>query len=107
MQELKRSDIDKLVALQSNKYRKDVTAILDAYYVVLQEAILTGYKVPVPKIGHFSNSQVDQKPERMGYSIKEQTQVLLPAQEAFNKPTFKFGKSFKDKMKEETLGKVL
>ena len=47
-QELKRSDIDKLVALQSNKYQKDVIVVLDAYYTVLQEAILTGYKVPIP-----------------------------------------------------------
>lgn len=107
MQELKRSDIDKLVALQSNKYQKDVIAILDAYYIVLQEAILTGYKVPIPKIGYFSNSQVDPKPERMGYNIYTKEPTLLPAQDAYNKPVFKFSKPLKERMKEETLGKVL
>jgi nucleoid DNA-binding protein len=107
MQELKRSDIDKLVALQSNKYQKDVVAVLDAYYVVLQEAILTGYKVPVPKIGFYSNSQVDPKPERRGYNVREGAPMILPAQDGFNKPIFKFSKTLKDKMKEETLGKVL
>jgi nucleoid DNA-binding protein len=107
MQELKRSDIDKLVALQSNKYQKDVIAVLDAYYIVLQEAILTGYKVPIPKIGYFSNSQVDPRPERMGYNIYTREPMLLPAQDAYNKPIFRFSKPLKDKMKEETLGKVL
>ena len=107
MHELKRTDINKLVALQSNKYQKDVIAILDAYYMVLQEAILTGYKVPIPKIGTFGNSQVDAKPERMGYNPQTNEPMMLPAQDAFNKPVFKFSKVFKDAMKEETLGKVL
>lgn len=107
MHELKRTDITKLVALQSNKYQKDVAQILDAYYTVLQEAILTGYKVPIPKIGTFGNSQVDAKPERMGYNPQANEPMILPAQDAFNKPVFRFSPAFKDIMKQETLGKVL
>lgn len=107
MHELKRSDVVKLVALQSNKYQKDVVEILDAYYTVLQEAILTGYKITIPKIGTFGNSQVDAKPERMGYNPQTAEPMMLSAQEAFNKPVFRFSPTFKETMKQETLGKVL
>lgn len=107
MQELRKGDIDKLVALQSNKYQKDVSVILDAFYTVLQEAILTGYKVSLPRIGVFSNAQVEPKGERQKYNLQSGDWMTLPAQDAYNRPTFKFSKLLKDKMKEETIGRVL
>ena len=36
MQNLTRSEFERLVALQSNKFKKDVSLILDAYYSVLR-----------------------------------------------------------------------
>ena len=107
MQELRKGDIDKLVALQSNKYQKDVSVVLDAFYSVLQEAILTGYKISLPRIGVFSNAQVEPKGERQKYNLHDGTWITLPEQDAYNRPTFKFSKLLKDRMKEETMGKVL
>ena len=66
MRKLTRSELERLVALQSNKYKKDVSIILEAYYSVLKEAIMTGYEVGIPNIGTFSNTQVDAKPARQG-----------------------------------------
>jgi nucleoid DNA-binding protein len=43
----------------------------------------------------------------MGYNLYTKEPMLLPAQDAYNKPIFRFSKPLKDKMKEETLGKVL
>jgi len=106
MQDLTRSEFERLVALQSSKYKKDVSVILDAYYVVIKEALLQGYKVTIPGIGTLSNSQVEAKPaqEKINPFTKERYKV--PAQDAFNKPTFKFRPAFKKEMKERTLGKV-
>ena len=106
MQKLTRSEFERLVALQSNKYKKDVSLILEAYYSVLKEAILMGYAVTSPEIGTFSNSQVEAKPERIGINPHTKERMKLPAQDAFNKPTFRFRPALKNQMKEETLGKV-
>ena len=107
MQTLTKSEFEKLVALQSNKYKKDVSLVLDAFYTVLREAILTGYEISLPNVGTFANSQVDAKPERMGINPHTKEKMMLPAQQAYNKPTFRFKPSLKAQMKEETLGKVL
>ena len=89
-----------------DKYKKDVSVILDAYYSVLKEVILTGYEISIPGIGVFANKQIEAKPERekMNYFTKEY--YTLPAQDAFNKPTFKFRPALSKAMKERTLGKV-
>ena len=54
----------------------------------------------------FANKQIEAKPERekMNYFTKEY--YTLPAQDAFNKPTFKFRPALSKAMKERTLGKV-
>ena len=106
MRSLTRSELERLVALQSNKYKKDVNLILEAYYTVLKEAILLGYEVTVPGIGVFSNIQIDAKPERNGFNPQTKEPMILPAQDAFNRPTFRFRPALKTEMKEETLGKV-
>lgn len=106
MQSLTKSEFERLVALKSHKYKKDVSVILDAYYSVLKEIILTGYEISIPGIGVFANKQIEAKPERekMNYFTKEY--YTLPAQDAFNKPTFKFRPALSKAMKERTLGKV-
>jgi nucleoid DNA-binding protein len=106
MQSLTKSEFERLVALKSHKYKKDVSVILDAYYSVLKEVILTGYEISIPGIGVFANKQIEAKPERekMNYFTKEY--YTLPAQDAFNKPTFKFRPALSKAMKERTLGKV-
>ncbi|MBQ3502430.1 MAG: HU family DNA-binding protein [Clostridia bacterium] len=106
MRKLTRSELERLVALQSNKYKKDVSIILEAYYSVLKEAIMTGYEVGIPNIGTFSNTQVDAKPARQGINPFTKEKMMLPAQQAFNKPTFRFRPAIKAEMKEETLGRV-
>ena len=106
MQKLTRSEFERLVALQSNKYKKDVSLILEAYYSVLKEAILMGYAVTIPEVGTFSNAQVEAKPERMGINPYTKERMVIPAQDAFNKPTFRFRPALKNQMKEETLGNV-
>lgn len=106
MQELKRDDIERLVALQSNKYKKDVQLILDTYYTVLREAILTGLKISIPGVGSFSNTQVNAKPERMGVHPATREETVFPAHEAFNKPTFRFKPGVRAEMRERTEGKV-
>lgn len=106
MQNLTRSEFERLVALQSNKFKKDVSLILDAYYSVLREALLMGYEVTIPGIGVFSNAQVDAKPAREGINPFTKEYRVLPAQEAFNRPTFRFRPALKKDMKELTLGKV-
>lgn len=106
MRSLTRSEFERLVALQSNKYKKDVNLILEAYYTVLKEAILMGYEVTVPGIGVFSNGQVDAKPERQGINPHTKETITIPACSAFNRPTFRFRPALKAQMKEETLGKV-
>jgi nucleoid DNA-binding protein len=106
MQNLTRSEFERLVALQSNKFKKDVSLILDAYYSVLREALLMGYEVTIPGVGVFSNAQVEAKPEREGINPFTKEYRVLPAQEAFNRPTFRFRPALKKDMKELTLGKV-
>jgi DNA-binding protein HU-beta len=106
MRKLTGSELERLVALQSRKYKKDVSLILEAYYSVLKEAIMTGYQVTIPKIGTFSNAQVDAKPARQGINPFTKEKIILPAQEAFNKPVFRFRPALKSEMKEETSGKV-
>lgn len=106
MRKLTRAEFERLVALQSNKYKKDVSLVLEAFYSVLKEAILTGYEVSLPGIGTFSNSQVDAKPERDGINPFTKEKMTLPAQPAFNKPTFRFRPALKTQMKDETLNKV-
>lgn len=106
MQNLTRSEFERLVALQSNKFKKDVSLILDAYYSVLREALLMGYEITIPGVGVFSNAQVDAKPAREGINPFTKEYRVLPAQEAFNRPTFRFRPALKKDMKELTLGKV-
>jgi nucleoid DNA-binding protein len=106
MRSLTRSEFERLVALQSNKYKKDVSLILEAYYTVLKEAILTGYEVTVPGIGVFTNMQMDAKPPRNGVNPQTKEPMIIPAQDAFNRPAFRFRPALKAEMKEETLGKV-
>ena len=106
MQNLTRSEFERLVALQSNKFKKDVSLILDAYYSVLREALLMGYEVTIPGVGVFSNAQVDAKPAREVINPFTKEYRVLPAQEAFNRPTFRFRPALKKDMKELTLGKV-
>ena len=106
MRSLTRSEFERLVALQSNKYKKDVSLILEAYYTVLKEAILTGYEVTVPGIGVFTNIQMYAKPPRNGVNPQTKEPMILPAQDAFNRPAFRFRPALKAEMKEETLGKV-
>ena len=106
MQNLTRSEFERLVALQANKFKKDVSLILDAYYSVLREALLMGYEVTIPGVGVFSNAQVDAKPAREGINPFTKEYRVLPAQEAFNRPTFRFRPALKKDMKELTLGKV-
>ena len=57
-------------------------------------------------IGVFSNIQIDAKPERNGFNPQTKEPMILPAQDAFNRPTFRFRPALKTEMKEETLGKV-
>ena len=106
MRSLTRSEFERLVALQSNKYKKDVSLILDAYYTVLREALLTGYEVSVPGIGTFSNAQVDAKPARIGFNPHTKEPMPIAGCDAFNRPIFRFRPALKADMKEETLGKV-
>ena len=54
----------------------------------------------------FSNAQVEAKPEREGINPFTKEYRVLPAQEAFNRPTFRFRPALKKDMKELTLGKV-
>lgn len=106
MHNLTRSEFERLVALQSKKYKKDVSLILDAYYSVLKEALLMGYEVTLPGIGVFGNAQVEAKPERQGINPHTKEKMMLPAQSAFNKPVFRFRPVFKKEMKDKTLGDV-
>ena len=106
MQDLSRNEFERLVALKSHKFKKDVSVVLDAYYSVLKEVILTGYEVTIPGIGTFSNAQVEAKPEREKINYFTKETYVLPAQDSFNKPTFKFKPSLKKIMKEQTLGNV-
>ena len=106
MQNLTRSEFERLVALQSNKFKKDVSLVLECYYEVLREALLMGYEVTIPGVGVFANAQVDAKPEREGINPFTKEYRIIPAQEAFNKPTFRFRPALKKEMKERTLGKV-
>lgn len=106
MQKLTRVELEKLIALQSNKYRKDVTLILDTYYSVLRDAILLGYKVDVPGIGCYSNSQISAKEERVGKMPRTGEEVVFRAHGAYNKPMFRFKNSIREEMKEATEGKV-
>lgn len=107
MQELTRSELEKLVALQSNKYKKDVAVILDTYYTVVREAILAGLKVTIPGVGYFSNTQVNAKPERKGINPNTLEEVIIPPHEAYNKPSFRFRPAIRAEMKENTEGRVL
>lgn len=107
MQKLTRSELEKLVALQSNKYKKDVTLILDTYYKVLREAILTGYRVDVPEIGYFYNTQAKAEPEKERFNSLTGGTSITPAHEAYNRPVFRFRKNFKNDMRDETEGRVL
>lgn len=106
MQKITRSELEKLVALHSGKYKKDVTLILDAYYTVVREAILAGLKVDMPGIGSFSNSQMNAKEERRGVNPKTLEETFFPAHDAYNKPTFRFKHSIKSEMRENTEGQV-
>lgn len=106
MQRLTRSELEKLVALQSNKYKKDVSVILDTYYSVLREALLLGYSINVPGVGSYSNSQMGAKEERYGKNPMTGEQVVFRAHDAYNKPIFRFKESIRDEMRDATEGKV-
>jgi nucleoid DNA-binding protein len=106
MQRLTRVELERLIALQSNKYRKDVALVLDAYYSVLRDAILLGYRIDVPGIGSYSNSQMNAKEERIGKMPKTGEEIVIPAHDAYNKPIFRFKDSIRNEMKEATEGKV-
>lgn len=107
MHKLHKSELEKLVALQSNKYKKDVSLILETYYVVLREAILAGYRVDIPELGYFYNKQSKAEPAKEVMSNFTGELTVIPAHEAYNRPTFKFRQKFKSKMREETEGRVL
>lgn len=106
MQEITRSEVEKLVALQSNKYKKDVALILDTYYTVIREAILAGLKVTIPGVCSFSNSEVSAKGERTILHPVTLEEIIVPGNDPYNKPSCRFKPSIKSEMRELTEGRV-
>lgn len=105
--ELTRSEIINLVANQSGKFKKDVSLILDVYYLVIRECILAGLKVTIPGVCSFSNSQSNPKPEREAINPNTGEKIIVPAHEAFNKPICRFKPGIKTEMREKTEGRVI
>lgn len=105
--EMTRSEIVALVALESNKYKKDVAYILDTYYLVIREAILKGIKVSIPGVGSFTNTEVKAKEERQARDLNTGEMMTIPAHKEFNKPKFIFKPGLKSDMRKLTEGNTL
>ena len=106
MQDISRGEVAKLVAKYTGRTKKDCEQILDTYYIVLKEIMLTGLSVGIPGVCVMSNTQVRAKEGSEYYSEMFGKQISTSAHEAYNKPYCRFKQGIKDEMRERTEGKV-
>lgn len=103
---LPQTEIEKLIAYETQLPLKHVQRILRSYYHVVREALLSGYSVGMTNVGRFTHTTIKSKPERMWYSPLEKKEILIPATEAFNRVLFKPTKSLTIEMKRNTQGNL-
>ena len=87
---MKKTELVKAIAEKVEISAKDVAAVVDAYAVVIADALKSGDKVAVAGFGTYT---LNKKPERSGFNPATGQSIVIAAS---NAPVLKFGKAYKE-----------
>lgn len=87
---MNKADLVQAVAEKTGVPKKDVTAVVDACFASIQDALASGEDVRLVGFGTF---EVKERAERTGRNPKTKEAITIPTTKA---PSFKAGKALKD-----------
>lgn len=101
---LKSEEIIRLVSLYTEVDPTTVRKIIRATAVVYREALLKGYRISIQGVGNLKHTVVQPKEEREWFNPLVQRTELIPAHQAYNRPSFAPALSLKEDMRKLTEG---
>lgn len=93
------STIVDYVANSSELSKKDVKAVLDSYFEVLQAGLQKGHRIPVGTLGKLYIHTKPASPERQGTNPATGQPMTIKAKPESKVPKFRFNKAFKETIK--------
>lgn len=90
------STIIDYVANSTELNKKDVKAVLDSYFEVVQAGLNKGQRIPIGALGKLYVHEKPASPERQGVNPATGQPMTIKAKPASKVPKFRFNKSFKE-----------